>query len=96
MMLVVLDVVYDAISPCTDPLQLRVLVKLFTIPRQWIVFEGCNLIEDLSLQILREVANELFGLRFEFYSVHRSQSSDVQLSLQIIKVYPLWFSHRIK
>lgn len=91
-MLVVLDVVYDAVSPCTDALQLRVLVKLFTVPRKWIVFEGFNLIEDLPLQILREVANELFRLRFEFYGVHRSQSSYAQLSLQIVKAYPLRLS----
>lgn len=64
MMLVVLDVVYDAVSPCTDALQLRVLVKLFTIPRQWIVFEGFNLIEDLFLDILGQVTNELLRLRF--------------------------------
>jgi hypothetical protein len=64
MMLVVLDVVYDAVSLCTDALQLRVLVKLFTIPRQWIVFEGFNLIEDLLLDILGQIANELLRLRF--------------------------------
>lgn len=91
-----LDVIDYPIPTRGNASQFRIALELLAICWGRVLLEGSYLVQDLPLQVLRKIANELFGLRFEFYGIHRSQSSYVQLSCQVFKTYTARLLYRLK
>jgi len=91
MILLRLDMIYDAIVPSPDTVKGRVHMKADTFRWKRIVFKALYFIKDTFLNIFRLVFDKLLGLRFKFNRIHPAWTLYTQFSPEILETNPLIF-----
>jgi len=91
-----LDMIYDAVIPGPNTVKVRVLTKPGRLRWKRIVFEAFYFVEDAFLNVFGLASDKLLGLRFQFDGIHHVWKLHIQLPSKILQINPLGFLQRPK